>query len=94
MNSLFISAGIDVGSDFSYMTLALLNQTIMGKPFKIVHNNIKSLERAVQIIQEASEVHSLPTCIVMESTGVYHYPLYCYLRDKGFSVFLSAKKSA
>jgi len=86
MNSLFISVGVDVGSDFSYMSLALPNQTIFGKPFKIVHNNLNSLEKAVQVIREASEVHSLPSRIVMESTGVYHYPLYCYLRDKGFYV--------
>ena len=67
MNSLFISAGIDVGSDFSYMSLALPNQTIFGKPFKIIHNNFNSLEKAVQIIQEATEQHSLQSRIVMES---------------------------
>ena len=42
----------------------------------------------LQFIREVCEVHSLPTRIVMESTGVYHYPLYCYLRDKGFSVVI------
>jgi len=86
MNSLFISVGIDVGSDFSYMSLALPNQTLIGKPFKIIHNNLNSLELAVQLIQKACEQHSLQSRIVMESTGVYHYPLYCYLRNKGFIV--------
>ena len=82
----FISVGIDVGADFSFMSIALPNQTFIGKPFKIVHNNLNSLERAVLVIREAEELHSMKARIVMESTGVYHYPLFCYLRDKGFCV--------
>jgi len=82
----FISVGIDVGADFSFMSLALPNQTFAGKPFKIVHNNPDSLERAVLTIREAEELHSMKIRIVMESTGIYHYPLFCYLSDKGFDV--------
>jgi len=86
MSSLFISVGIDIGADFSYMSVALPNQTLVGKPFKIVHNNLKSLEKAVSTIEEAEKLHSMKSRIVMESTGIYHYPLFCYLRDKGFCV--------
>ena len=86
MSKLFISVGIDVGADFSYMSVALPNQTFVGKPFKIVHNNLNSLEKAVLTIREAEELHSMKARIVMESTGNYHYPLFCYLRDKGFCV--------
>jgi len=82
----FISVGIDVGADFSFIALALPSQTFIGKPFKIVHNNHKTLERAVLTIREAEELHSMKARIVMESTGIYHYPLFCYLRDKGFDV--------
>jgi len=84
MSNLFISVGIDIGADFSYMSLALPNQTFVGKPFKIVHNNLNSLEKAVLTIREAEELNSMKARIVMESTGNYHYPLFCYLRDKGF----------
>ena len=84
----FISVGIDVGADFSFMSVALPNQTFIGKPFKIVHNNINSLERAVLAIREAEELHSMPSRIVLESTGVYHYPLFCYLGDKEFDVIV------
>lgn len=84
MSNLFISVGIDVGADFSYMSVALPNQTFIGKPFKIVHNNLNSLEKAVLTIREAEELHSMKARIVMESTGNYHYPLFCYLNDKGF----------
>ena len=86
MSNFFISVGIDVGADFSFMSLALPNQTCIGKPFKIVHNNFNSLEKAVLTIKEAEELHSMKARIVMESTGIYHYPLFCYLRDKGFDV--------
>jgi len=84
--SLFISVGIDIGADFSFMSVALPNQTIFGKPFKIVHANLNSLEKAVRTIKEAEELHSMKSRIIMESTGIYHYPLFCYLRDKGFNV--------
>jgi len=86
MSNLFISVGIDVGADFSYMSIALPNQTFVGKPFKIVHNNLNSLEKAALTIREAEELHSMKSRIVMESTGNYHYPLFCYLHDKGFCV--------
>ena len=86
MSTLFISIGIDVGADFSFMSIALPNQTLVGKPFKIVHSNLNSLEKAVAIIKEAEELHSMKVRIIMESTGVYHYPLFYYLRDKGLCV--------
>jgi len=85
-NQPFISVGIDVGADISWMSIALPNQQIVGKPYKITHNNLHSLEKAVQTIKEAEEAHSLESHIFLESTGVYHYPLFCYLRDKGLKI--------
>jgi transposase len=81
----FISVGIDIGADFSFMSIILPDKTFTGKPFKILHNNLESLEKAVSIIKEAEELHSMKTRIIMESTGIYHYPLYCYLRNEGFN---------
>lgn len=86
--NLFISVGIDVGADFSWMSIALPNQTFVGKPFKILHSNIDSLKLAVSKIKEAEELYSLESRIFLESTGIYHYPLFCYLRDKGFNCFV------
>ena len=37
-DDLFISVGIDVGADFSWMSVALPNQQFIGKPYKILHN--------------------------------------------------------
>jgi len=84
--NLFISAGIDVGADFSWLSIALPNQTFVGKPFKIVHSDLNSLSLAVSKIKEAEELYSLESRIFLESTGIYHYPLFCYLRDKGFNI--------
>ena len=84
-DDLFISVGIDVGADFSWMSIALPNQQFVGKPYKILHNDIDSLTTAVSKIKEAEELYSLESRIFLESTGIYHYPLFCYLRDKGFN---------
>ena len=37
VDELFISVGIDVGADFSWMSIALPNQQFVGKPYKILH---------------------------------------------------------
>lgn len=85
LDELFISVGIDVGADFSWMSIALPNQQLVGKPYKILHNQMSSLTTAVSKIKEAEELYSLESRIFLESTGIYHYPLFCYLRDKGFN---------
>ena len=85
LDELFISVGIDVGADFSWMSIALPNQQFVGKPYKILHNSIDSLTTAVSKIKEAEELYSLESRIFLESTGIYHYPLFCYLRDKSFN---------
>ncbi len=87
-NKPFISVGIDVGADTSYMSIALPNQLIVGKPFKITHSNLSSLERAVSAIKEAEEAYSLESRIFLESTGIYHYPLFCYLKDRGLNCYV------
>ena len=85
LDDLFISVGMDVGADFTWMSIALPNQTFVGKPYKILHSSIESLELAVCKIKEAEELYSLESRTFLESTGIYHYPLFCYLRDKGFN---------
>lgn len=82
----FISVGIDVGADFSFMSIALPNQTLLGKPFKITHSDLNSLEFAISAIKKAEELYLLESHIFLESTGIYHYPLFCCLKDRGFNV--------
>lgn len=80
----YLSVGLDVGSDFSWMSIALPNGTFVGKPFKILHSDPQSREFAVKKIKEAQEAYSLKSRCFLESTGIYHIPLLCFLRDKGF----------
>ena len=80
----YLSVGLDVGADFSWMSIMLPNGTLAGKPFKIVHSDPQSRELAVSKIKEAQEAYSLKSRCFLESTGIYHIPLLCFLRDKGF----------
>ena len=55
-DELFISVGIDVSADFSWMSIALPNQQLVGKPYKILHSSMNSLTTAVSKIKEAEEL--------------------------------------
>ena len=83
-NTPYLSVGLDVGADFTWMSIMLPNGTLIGKPFKIVHSDPQSRELAVTKIKEAQEAYSLESRCFLESTGIYHIPLLCFLRDKGF----------
>ena len=84
----FLSVGLDVGADFSWMSIALPNGTFLGKPFKIIHSDPLSRDLAVTKIKEAQELYSLKSRCFLESTGIYHIPLLCFLRDKGLDCFV------
>lgn len=80
----YLSVGFDVASDFSWMSIMLPNGILIGKPFKIIHSDPSSRELALTKIKEAQERYSLESRCFLESTGIYHIPLLCFLRDKGF----------
>lgn len=48
----FISVGIDVGSAFSWMSIADPGGQIISKPFKIIHNDVDSLRRALDAMKK------------------------------------------
>ena len=80
----YLSVGLDVGADFTWMSIMLPNGTLTGKPFKILHSDPQSRALAVAKIKEAQEMYSLESRCFLESTGIYHIPLLCFLRDQGF----------
>lgn len=84
----FLSVGIDIGADFSFMAMALPSQQLIGKPYRIVHGSQKSLDGAIERIRMAAQQHHLPVRVFMESTGVYHFPMYHKLRDAGLDTFV------
>ena len=81
----YLSVGIDIGADFSFMAIALPSQALIGKPYRIFHNSQRSLDGAVERIKALSEQYQLPAYIFMESTGIYHFPMYYRLKETGFS---------
>lgn len=83
-NSSYLSVGLDVAADLTWMSIALPNGSFVGKPFKIIHADPQSRNLAVTKIKEAQEMYSLESRCFLESTGIYHIPLLCFLRDKGF----------
>jgi len=84
----FLSVGVDVGADFSFMSIALPSQEFVSKPYKIVHSDPRSLSGAVSCIRKAEERESSKARVVLESTGIYHIPLFCYLKEAGFDVIV------
>ncbi len=80
----YLSVGLDVGADFTWMSIMLPNGALTGKPFKILHSDPASRDLAVTKIKEAQEMYSLESRCFLESTGIYHIPLLYFLRDKGF----------
>lgn len=83
-SSYYLSVGFDVGADFTWMSIALPNGSFVGKPYKIIHSEPQSRQNALDKIKEAQEMYSLECRCFLESTGIYHIPLLCFLRDKGF----------
>lgn len=84
----FISVGIDVGADFSWVSILTPDHKPVGKPFKILHEDTDSLHKAVITIKKAEELYSLKAHTFLESTGIYHLPLFYYLKELGFEVFI------
>jgi len=84
----YLSVEIDVGADFSLMAVALPTQEIIGKPYKILHSSPRSVQGAVDRVLSLGRTYGLPVRIYMESTGVYHLPLYHLFKDVGLEVFV------
>ena len=84
----FISVGIDVGADFSELSIALPNYDLAGKPYKLIHSKPQSLQGAVKRIQAVEQREGLCAKIFLESTGIYHYPLYYYFKELGYEIFV------
>ena len=82
----YLSVGIDVGSDFSLMAVALPTQELFGKPYKIFHDSQRSMDGAIDMILSLMKKHGLSARVFMESTGIYHFPLYYRMKDAGLNV--------
>lgn len=84
----YLSIGIDIGADFSVMAAALPTLEIIWRTYKILHSSPQSVQGAVDHIRSLEQRYSLPVKIYMESTSIYHLPLYHRLKDVGWAVYV------
>lgn len=84
----YISVGIDVAADFSIICIMSPSFEPFCNPFKVIHTDLASMDKAVATIKKAEERFAMKSQIFLESTGIFHLPLFCYLRDAGFKVFV------
>jgi transposase len=84
----YISVGVDVAADFSWFCILTPDGKEFRKPFKVEHDNADSLRNAVLTIKKAEEQYSMKSRTFLESTGIYHFPLFCHLKELGFEVFV------
>lgn len=84
----FISVGIDVASEFSWACIVTPDHKLAMKPIRINHFSITSLDALKAAIKKVEEVNSKEALIFLESTGIYHIPLFYHLHESGFKVFI------
>ena len=84
----YLSVGIDIGADFSVMAIALPSQELIGKPYRIFHNSQRSLDGAIDRIFSLMNQYGLPARIFMESTGIYHFPVYHKMKEAGLDAYI------
>lgn len=78
--------GIDVASEFSYVAMLAPGGQLIRKPFRIDHNPAGFQHLLLILKKEEERLNSKPIFFV-ESTGIYHLPLFFFLMSndiKGF----------
>ena len=74
-----IVVGIDIAKDFHYVAILAPNGDLYKQPFKIF-NTVEGFNNLLSQIKKAEEEFNAPYAIFMESTGVYHLPLFHFLK--------------
>ncbi len=85
LNSLVV--GIDVASEFSFVSVLAPNGSQFRKPFKVFHT-ADGFNYLIEQIKKAEEEFSTRPVFFMESTGVYHLTLFHFLKDMKFETFV------
>jgi len=78
--------GIDVSSEFSVVAMLEPNGSLIRKPFRIDHNP-KGFNALLEILKKEEERLKQKPIYFVESTGIFHLPLFFFLRSndlKGF----------
>jgi hypothetical protein len=79
--------GIDVSSEFSVVAMLEPSGSLIRKPFRIDHNP-KGFNKLLEILKKEEERLKQKPIYFVESTGIFHLPLFFFLRSndlKGWS---------
>jgi len=78
--------GIDVASEFSYVAMLDPDGNLIRKTFRIDHTPV-GFQYLLQVLKKEEERLNSKPIYFVESTGIYHLPLFFFLRSndlKGF----------
>jgi transposase len=78
--------GIDVSSEFSIVAMLEPSGSLIRKPFRIDHNPA-GFQKLLEILKKEEERLNRKPIYFVESTGIFHLPLFFFLRSndlKGF----------
>ena len=78
--------GIDVSSEFSVVAMLEPNGSLIRKPFRIDHNPA-GFNKLLGILKKEEERLKQKPIYFVESTGIFHLPLFFFLKSndlKGF----------
>lgn len=79
--------GIDVASEFSFVAMLAPDGQLIRKPFRIDHNPA-GFQRLLQILKNEEERLNSKSIFFVESTGIYHLPLFFFLRSNDLKGFI------
>ena len=79
--------GIDVASEFSYVAMLAPDGDFLRKPFRIDHNPA-GFQQLLQILKKEEERLNRSPVYFVESTGIFHLPLFFFLRSNGLKGFV------
>jgi transposase len=80
-------AGIDVGKKFSEMAIISPTNIVVSR-MKIQNDSSASIDKAIELLQNAEKEFAAKPAVVMESTGHYHKILFCSLSEAGYDVYI------
>lgn len=79
--------GIDVASEFSFVAMLAPDGQLIRKFFRIDHNPA-GFQRLLQILKNEEERLNSKPIFFVESTGIYHLPLFFFLRSNDLKGFI------
>ena len=79
--------GIDVSSEFSIVAMLEPDGSLIRKPFRIEHNP-SGFHKLLEILRKEEERLNRKPIYFVESTGIFHLPLFFFLRSNDLEGFV------